>query len=279
MYESYWGLSESPFTNRLSPQWYHESPVHEEALARLFYLIEHRRGFGVISGDAGTGKSLTLRVLADQSVRSQRRVALIDLLGMDEHEMLWQLAVELRLSPAESDSRWKLWRRITDQLAAYELAKQQAVFIFDHLGRADSSCFGLLERLFCAADSGSGFATFIASMRSEELPRASQFVSELTDLRVELLPLQVDETDEFVRDLLLQAGCDREIFTGDAVLRLHANAHGIPRAICRICEMALIAGMATEATAIDGTLIESVSGTLVEPQRATAAVVERHEYV
>jgi type II secretory pathway predicted ATPase ExeA len=253
--------------------------VHEEALARLFYLIEHRRGFGVISGDAGTGKSLTLRVLAEQSARSQRRVAFIDLLGMDEHEMLWRLAVELRLSPAESDSRWNLWRRITDQLAAYELAKQQAVFVFDHLGRADSTCFGLLERLFCAADSGSGFATFVTSMRSDELLRASSFISELTDLRVELHPLQVDETDAFVRDLLQQAGCDREIFTGDAVLQLHANACGVPRAICRICEMALIAGMAADMTTIDGTVIDSVCGTLVDRQSAASAVVERHEYV
>lgn len=277
MYEAYWGLSESPFTNRLSPRWFHESPVHEEALARLFYLIEHRRGFGVISGDAGTGKSLTLRVLAEQSLRSQRRVAFIDLLGMDEHEMLWQLAVEMRLSPAESDSRWSLWRRITDQLASLELTKQQSVFVFDHLERAEPSCFTLLERLFCAADSGTGLATFIASLRSEELPRASRFVGEMTDLRVELLPLQLDETHEFVRDLLSKAGCDREIFSGDALLRLHSLSHGIPRSICRICEMALIAGMAADAESIDGELIDSVAGTLVEP--APAAAIEQHEYV
>ncbi|MBI1314019.1 AAA family ATPase [bacterium] len=277
MYEAYWGLSDSPFTNRLSPRWFHESPVHEEALARLFYLIEHRRGFGVISGDAGTGKSLTLRVLSEQSLRSQRRVAFIDLLGMDEHEMLWQLAVKLRLSPAESDSRWSLWRRITDQLASLELAKQQAVFVFDHLERAEPSCLGLLERLFCAADSGAGLATFIASLRSEGVPRASCFVSEMTDLRVELLPLQLDETDEFVHDLLQQAGCDREIFSGDALLRLHALSQGIPRSICRICEMALIAGMASNLEAIDGELIDSVSGSLVEA--VPAAAVEHHEYV
>jgi len=277
MYEAYWGMTESPFTNRLSPRWFHESTVHEEALARLFYLIEHRRGFGVISGDAGTGKSLTLRVLAEQSQRSQRRVAFLDLLGMDEHEMLWQLAVELRLSPAESDSRWSLWRRITDQLASLELARQQAILVFDHLERADSSCFSLIERLFCAADSGTGLATFVASMRSDELPRTSQFLGEMTDLRVELLPLQLDEADEFVHDLLRQAGCDREIFTGDALLRLHSLSQGIPRTICRFCEMALIAGMAASVDAIDGEIIDSVAGTLVDNR--SPVTTGQHEYV
>ena len=277
MYEAYWGLSESPFTNRLSPRWFHESPVHEEALARLFYLIEHRRGFGVISGDAGTGKSLTLRVLAEQSQRSQRRVAFLDLLGIDEHEMLWQLAVELRLSPSESDSRWSLWRRITDQLASLELARQQAILVFDHLERADPSCYSLIERLFCAADSGTGLATFLASTRTEEMPRTSQFLGEMTDLRVELLPLQLDETDEFVHDLLRQAGCDREIFSGDALLRLHALSQGIPRTICRFCEMALIAGMAADTDSIDGEIVDSVAGTLVDT--SSAARADQHEYV
>ena len=56
MYESYWGLSASPFTNRLSTKWFHESGINEEALARLFYLIEQKRGFGMLSGGDGTGK-------------------------------------------------------------------------------------------------------------------------------------------------------------------------------------------------------------------------------
>ena len=67
MYESHWGLSESPFASRPSTKWFHESPVHDEALARLFYLIEQRRGFGLLSGSSGTGKTLTARAVAGEA--------------------------------------------------------------------------------------------------------------------------------------------------------------------------------------------------------------------
>ena len=99
MYESYWGLSASPFTNRLSTNWFHESGMHEEALARLFYLVEQKRGFGLLSGGDGTSKTLTLKVLCEQVKRSQRHVAFINLLGLDAHEMLWNLALSLGLVP------------------------------------------------------------------------------------------------------------------------------------------------------------------------------------
>lgn len=277
MYEAYWGLSETPFAHRPSTRWFQESPVHEEALARMFYLVEHRRGFGVLCGEAGTGKSLTLRVLADQSLRSQRKVAMIDLLGLNEHEMLWQLAIAMRLSPAESDSRWRLWRRITDEFTSFELSRQQVVFVFDHLERADSGCHALLERIYSAATSRNGFGTFIVSVRNDGLERASRFLSESADLRVDLPRLELDETDAFIRGLVRQAGGEPGIFSGDAVLRIHQHSGGVPRSICRLCEMSLIAGMARHSETVDGDLIDSVAGTLVTvPADRT---VETCEYV
>lgn len=279
MYESYWGLSASPFTNRLSTNWFHESPIHEEALARLFYLIEEQRGFGLLSGADGTGKSLTLKVLCEQVKRSQRHVAFTNLLGLDAHEMLWNLALSLGLAPNESESRWNLWRRITDQMQSLQVTRTQTIFVFDHLERADSTCLSLLERLFCAAEEKSGFSTFITAVRSKELPRLSGILSELADLRVELNPLQLDETDEFISNMLKQAGSDREIFTSDATLQIHAHTQGCPRLINRLCELSMIAGMAADKDWIDGSLVDSVSSSLVTKFDKSKEVVEYHELV
>lgn len=279
MYESYWGLSASPFTNQLSTRWFHESGVHEEALARLFYLIEQKRGFGLLSGSDGTGKSLTLRVLCEQVKRSQRHVAFTNLLGLDAHEMLWNLALSLGLAPDESESRWKLWRRIADQMQSLQLTRTQTVFVFDHLERADSTCLSLLERLFCTAEDTAGLATFITAVRTKELPRLSGLLSELADLRVELNPFQFDETAEFIGDLLNQAGSAREIFTNDATLRIHTHTQGCPRLINRLCELSMIAGMAGDKDRIDGPLVDSVSSSLVTRLDHSKQTVEYHELV
>ena len=279
MYESYWGLSAAPFSNRLSTKWFHESENHEEALARLFYLIEQKRGFGLLSGSAGTGKSLTLKVLCKQVQRSQRHVAYTNLLGVDAQEMLWNLALALGLAPSESESRWNLWRKITDQMHSLQMTGTQTIFLFDHFERADPTCLSLLERLFCTAAEACSLSTFITAVRTKELPRLSGILSELADLRVELAPLQLDETDEFITDMLKQAGSDRQIFTNDATLQIHAHTQGCPRLINRLCELSMIAGMAADKDKIDGALVNSVSSSLVTRLDRSNQIVEYHELV
>lgn len=279
MYESHWGLSESPFASRISTKWFHESPVHDEALARLFYLIEQRRGFGLLSGSAGTGKTLTLRHLAEQIRRSQRRVASIDTLGMDGHELLWQLAVSLGLTPRERESRWNLWRRVADHTKALQLARVQTVFLFDHLERADTTCHAMIERLFSSANSSGGLTTFIASVRSSDVSGLAGILSDLSDLRVELAGFQIGETEDFIRGQLSKAGCPHKAFSNDAVIRIHSHSRGVPRLVSRLCELSLIATMAEGSHEIDVDLVDSVADGLVSTLEHTAEPAAHHEYV
>jgi general secretion pathway protein A len=279
MYESHWGLSESPFASRPSTKWFHESPVHDEALARLFYLIEQRRGFGLLSGSSGTGKTLTLRHLEGQIRRSQRRVASVDTLGMDGHELLWQLSVSLGLTPRKGESRWNLWRRLADHLKTLQLARVQTVFLFDHFERADTTCHSMIERLFSAANNTGTLTTFIASVRSSDVAKLSGFLSDLSDLRVELTNLQISETETFVRSQLSRAGCPYEAYSNNAVIRIHSHSRGVPRLISRLCELSLIAAMAEGSREIDADLVDSVAAGLVSSFEQTSEPAAHFEYV
>ena len=279
MYESHWGLSESPFASRPSTKWFHESPVHDEALARLFYLIEQRRGFGLLSGSSGTGKTLTLKHLEGQIRRSQRRVASVDTLGMDGHELLWQLSVSLGLTPRKGESRWNLWRRLADHLRTLQLARVQTVFLFDHFERADTTCHSMIERLFSAANNTGTLTTFIASVRSSDVANLSGFLSDLSDLRVELTNLQISETETFVRSQLSRAGCPYEAYSNNAVIRIHSHSRGVPRLISRLCELSLIAAMAEGSREIDADLVDSVAAGLVSSLEQTSEHAAHFEYV
>jgi len=279
MYESHWGLSESPFASHLSTNWFYGSPVHDEALARLFYLIEQRRGFGMLSGPPGTGKTLLLKNLAREIGRSRRRVVSVDALGLDAHELLWELAVSLGLSPRESDSRWTLWRRVIDHTRSLQMARVQTVFLFDHLERADTTCHSMLERLFSAAVNSAGLTTFIASVRQQDVAGLAGILGDLSDLRVELTRLQVTETEDFIRSLLTRAGCLHEAFSSDAAIRVHLHSRGVPRVICRICDLALLAAMSEDSLQIDADLVDGVAGGLVSTFDPIGEESEHHEYV
>ena len=105
MYQSHWGLREMPFSGCVDPKYFFPSPTHEEALARLHFLVENHRRLGLLFGASGFGKSLLLEVFAEQLRRSGQAVAKLNLVGLDSMEMLWQLAVGLGLNPVPTVSQ------------------------------------------------------------------------------------------------------------------------------------------------------------------------------
>src|SRR5436309_14917316 len=65
MYNAFFGFSESPFNLSPDPAFLYKSPQHEEALANLIYGVQSRKGFIVLTGEVGTGKTTMLECLRD----------------------------------------------------------------------------------------------------------------------------------------------------------------------------------------------------------------------
>ena len=65
MYNAYFGFSESPFNLSPDPAFFYRSTQHEEALANLIYGVQSRKGFIVLTGEVGTGKTTMLECLRD----------------------------------------------------------------------------------------------------------------------------------------------------------------------------------------------------------------------
>ena len=74
MYTEHWGLRESPFRGSLDPRYFFNSPSHDEALARLQFLVDNQRRLGLMLGAAGSGKSLLLEVFS-RRLRGDARLA------------------------------------------------------------------------------------------------------------------------------------------------------------------------------------------------------------
>ncbi|MGW8258331.1 MAG: hypothetical protein ACWGMZ_12665, partial [Thermoguttaceae bacterium] len=99
MYQSYWGLHENPFRANKALELLQQSPTHDEALARMQFLVENQRRLGLLTGPSGSGKSLVLEAFAESMRRGGLFAVKINLLGLNSSEMLWLLADGLKLSP------------------------------------------------------------------------------------------------------------------------------------------------------------------------------------
>src|SRR5438128_838285 len=98
MYEAYWGLSEPPFDNSPNPKFFYLSPEHEEALVRLVYMVSHRKGCGMLTGEYGCGKTTLSRALIQRLEAERYEIGLLTNPSWNAvdflREVLYQLGVE-----------------------------------------------------------------------------------------------------------------------------------------------------------------------------------------
>ena len=168
MYQSHWGLRESPFHGDLVMQFLHQSPTHGEALARLQFLVQNHRRLGLLMGPSGSGKSLVLETFAEQLRRRGRIAVKLNLLGVEPAEMLFLLAAGLKLNPDPSTSTTALWRAITDRLTEFYYQKLETVILLDDADCADNQVLAQVTRLAKHDRASDARLTFVLAGRREK---------------------------------------------------------------------------------------------------------------
>jgi general secretion pathway protein A len=258
MYQSHWGLTDTPFSSRLDPRFFHESPTHEEALARLHFLVDQRRRLGLLLGGQGSGKSLLLEVFAAGQRRAGQPVAGANLLGTDGAELLWLLASQFGLNPPAGLSSGSLWRLLTDRLTEYRYQQLATVLLLDNADRAGADVLMQITRIAQFDSSADSRLTLVLSGRQERMGRIGNELLELAELRIDIGPWGPADTEGYLSHALAQAGRTTPIFAEAAVLRLHELGDGVPRRISQLADLALLAGAGGNLDRIDVETIESV---------------------
>lgn len=256
MYASYWRLTETPFTSRVDPRAYVETPAHEEALARLLYLIEQRRHCGVLLGERGSGKTMLLQTLARHLRRTQTSVISVDLLGLCGLEVARNIANQLGCPISDTASVPSIWRTLQDVLEGNCSADRSTIILLDHVERGGSDCQGILHRLIHSTMSLTGRVTVLMGLRNDHLGQFLTFLREVSELRIELGPLSVSETRQYVLRLVEGVGRHDQLFDPEIWDLLHQFSGGNPREIHRICDLALVAGMSEESNSVTRRHIE-----------------------
>jgi type II secretory pathway predicted ATPase ExeA len=260
MYESFFGLTERPFTLRPDPSFLYLSPQHSVALSMLEFALTGQAGFVVVTGEIGSGKTTLIRHFLKRSDR-KANIGVISNTHAGFGDILQWVLQALNID-ADSNRRSKLYQVFIDYLAREYQAGRQVVLIVDE---AQNLSIAALEelRLLSNIDIDRDHALQIILVGQPELmeklqrPELRQFAQRIS-VHYHLSPLTYRESCAYIRHRLGVAGATDEIFDQWATAAIYYFADGLPRVMNSICDMALVYAFAAGEHLVDIDTIFSV---------------------
>jgi len=261
MYHEFYGLRESPFALTPDPRYLFLSEPHKEALASAIYGVQERKGFVLILGEVGTGKTTLIRHLLGRFGPNIRTVFVFNP-GVTFLELLQLILRDLEI-PCPSLRRVEMIDALNEYLLAEAAAGRYVVLIVDeaqHLSPAVLEEVRMLSNLETAK--GKLIQTILVGQPElgEKLGRPElRQLRQRIGLVAELKPLSLEDATQYIEHRLSVAGRARApIFSRKALKLVHRASGGIPRLINVICDKALVLGYAASAPTIKARLIREV---------------------
>jgi general secretion pathway protein A len=251
MYNAFFGFREDPFNLSPDPAFLYRSPQHEEALANLIYGVHSRKGFIVLTGEVGTGKTTMLECLRDYLESQFLEFAFIFNSRINVEQFFEMIAYDLDLRCAAKSK--------TDVLFALnQLLVQQAqegrttVLIVDEAHNLDWDVLEEIRLLGNLENPRLGKLLQIILAGQPELdrkldaPNLRQLKQRIV-LRCSLQPFSALETSAYINSRLDKAGLpDQAIFSEELIREIHFRSQGIPRLINALCDNLLLTAFAVE---------------------------------
>lgn len=261
MYGRFYGLTENPFALTPDPRYLFLSEAHKEALASATYGIQERRGFVLILGEVGTGKTTLIRHLLGKFGPNIRTVFVFNP-AVSFLELLQLILRDLEL-PCPSLRRIEMIETLNQCLLKEAAAGRHVVLIIDEAQHLSPE---VLEevRMLSNLETARGKLLQILLVGQPELgsllgrPELRQ-IRQRIGLVAELKPLTHKETVQYVSHRLAVAGRARQrIFTRRALRLIYNASGGIPRLINVICDKALLLGYGGDSRMVRGRLVKAV---------------------
>jgi general secretion pathway protein A len=263
MYKAFFGLRANPFNVNPDPRYLFLTRHTEEALACLTYGIQSRKGFVLLTGEVGTGKTTLINKLLEWLRLQQVATAFVFNSRLNTTQFLDYMMADFGI-PGDSKAKSQVLLRLYNWLLDRYRAGETAVLIVDE---AQNLSEEVLEeiRMLTNLETFTEKLLQIVLVGQPELeqklkePQLRQLRQRLT-LRAKTHPLTLDETNAYVQQRLRIAGSSgQQIFEPESLIAIHRYSNGIPRVINLLCEHCLVSAFVDQQKVIDPTVVEVVA--------------------
>jgi general secretion pathway protein A len=262
MYLTFYGLREAPFSPTPDPKFLFQSARHREALAQLIYGVRERKGFIVLSGEIGTGKTTLLRTLLER-LDSRNPVAYIHNSALPIEGLLEYMLQDWGVKSTASTHAQRLFE-LNEFLIDQHRQGRDPVLVVDEAQNLSLEALEAIRLLSNFETSHQKLMQILLvgqpELRDKLNAPGLRQLKQRIGLRCHIGPLTPEETRLYIRHRLRVAGTtDAGIFTDAAVQKITEYSRGIPRVINIVCDHCLLSGYADSKRRIDaGVVDESV---------------------
>ncbi len=283
MYEGFYGFQEPPFNLTPDPKFLFMTPDQREALAYLNYGIRERKGFLVLSGEVGVGKTLLVRALLDQ-LNGSVESALVMNAMLTFPQLLRMALLDFRV-PLKGRAKVEMLLVLQQFLLDLHGAGRNAVIVIDeaqNLSPASLEEFRLLSNLETSREKlvqivFVGQPELKALLGSHRLRQLRQRIPGICELHALARPGVGEYVEHRMR--VASEGRVARLFDDEAVDVVSDFSQGVPRSINVLCDRALLIGYVRDRHQINADIVreaveELERGFRPDPQRTAALATE-----
>jgi general secretion pathway protein A len=265
MYNTFFHLTRNPFELTPDPDFLFPTRRHNEALAALYYGVRRHKGFVVLTGEVGTGKTLLLRCLL-QLIKQSRDITYAYLFNsrLSPTEFLQSAVSDFGL-PAAGKNKSELLLELCRYVVSRGLRKQTTVLIVDeahHLSPDILEEIRLLTNLETTTEKLLQIVLVGQPELDEKLDSAQlRQLKQRIAIRSQLAALNANETKEYIEKRLHVAGANSfasTLFPVETMAAVYLHSQGTPRLINTICDNALLTAYSRQMRCVTPEIVDGV---------------------
>jgi general secretion pathway protein A len=262
-YLEYYGLKEHPFSNVVDSRFYFNSHQHSDALLKLKYAVDTKKGLAVVIGGIGTGKTTLARRLLEELDENTYEAALLVVVHatVSSEWLFKKFAIQLGVKDVKED-KVELLAQIYNRLIEINDENKVAIVMIDEVQMLNSREIMEEFRGLLNMETSDGKLLnfiFFGLPELEEVLSLDEPLKQRVAVKIKVRAFSEQDTKDYITHRLNIAGREKDVFSEDAIKLVYKYTHGLARRINTVCDNALLEGYLTKSDIIDSSAIKTVA--------------------